>query len=207
MRAAWGPDDVLDAIRWRGDEIVLDVGCGRGALSIGAARRLVGGRVIGVESAARLERPSRSARGLWANAEREGVDERVELRAAECRALPFGGAPFDVVMTSRLTRRHPERGARADALGEMVRVLRPGGTLLVHDVARHREHLAMLGGLGLLGIRRVVTSRARDRLLGLVSFGTYRPATLIARTPGESCPSGSSAGRSIGTRGRLRRVS
>src|SRR5260370_40386319 len=33
----------LDLIAWRGDEIVLDVGCGRGLLLVGAARRLTTG--------------------------------------------------------------------------------------------------------------------------------------------------------------------
>src|SRR5262249_28599268 len=32
-------DELLDSISWRGDETVLDVGCGRGLLLIGAARR------------------------------------------------------------------------------------------------------------------------------------------------------------------------
>src|SRR3954468_16529954 len=40
----------LDMIRWRGDERVLDVGCGRGLFLIGAAKRLKnGGRAIGID--------------------------------------------------------------------------------------------------------------------------------------------------------------
>ena len=199
---------MLDAVRWRGDEIVLDVGCGRGALSVGAARRLVGGRTIAVESPARLERLARSPHGPRTNAEREGVDERLDLRAVELRSLPFGDGLFDVVMTSRLSGRHRTREARADALGEMVRVLRPGGTLLVHDIARHREYLEVLGRHGFLEGRRVVhASRGRDLLLGIVSFGTYRPATLIARAPGKPRSPGSPGSRPSGTRGRRLRTS
>src|SRR5262245_57304454 len=39
----------LNAMPWRGDETVLDVGCGRGLLLIGAAKRLTTGKPIGVD--------------------------------------------------------------------------------------------------------------------------------------------------------------
>ena len=42
-------DRLLDSILWRGDETVLDVGCGRGVLLVGAAKRLRTGRAVGVD--------------------------------------------------------------------------------------------------------------------------------------------------------------
>src|SRR6266571_3705926 len=41
---------LLDRIPWRGDEKVLDVGCGRGLLLIGAAKRLKSGKATGVDT-------------------------------------------------------------------------------------------------------------------------------------------------------------
>ena len=40
---------LLDTLTWRGDERVLDVGCGRGLMLIGAARRLSTGRATGID--------------------------------------------------------------------------------------------------------------------------------------------------------------
>src|SRR5262249_52034121 len=40
---------LLDKIAWKGDERVLDVGCGRGLMLIGAAKRLGGGRATGID--------------------------------------------------------------------------------------------------------------------------------------------------------------
>src|SRR5258708_19977503 len=42
-------DWLLDQVPWRGDEVVLDVGCGRGLLLVGAARRLTSGKAIWVD--------------------------------------------------------------------------------------------------------------------------------------------------------------
>src|SRR5258708_2512710 len=41
-------DWLLDQVPWRGDEVVLDVGCGRGLLLVGAAQRVTSGKAIGV---------------------------------------------------------------------------------------------------------------------------------------------------------------
>src|SRR5579864_5346693 len=40
-------DRILDSIPWSGDELVMDAGCGRGLVLIGAARRLKSGRAVG----------------------------------------------------------------------------------------------------------------------------------------------------------------
>jgi arsenite methyltransferase len=42
-------DRLLDTVAWRGDEQVLDAGCGHGLLLLGAARHLTSGRAIGID--------------------------------------------------------------------------------------------------------------------------------------------------------------
>src|SRR5215831_4239697 len=42
-------DRMLSSIPWRGDEQVLDVGCGRGLLLVGAAQRLTTGKATGLD--------------------------------------------------------------------------------------------------------------------------------------------------------------
>jgi hypothetical protein len=40
---------LLDKLSWRGDERVLDAGCGRGLLTVAAARRVPNGSVVGLD--------------------------------------------------------------------------------------------------------------------------------------------------------------
>jgi trans-aconitate methyltransferase len=48
-------DRILDRLRLRGDEAVLDMGCGRGAVLTEVARRLTTGRVTGIKAAIRID--------------------------------------------------------------------------------------------------------------------------------------------------------
>jgi arsenite methyltransferase len=42
-------ENLLNLFQWSGDELVLDVGCGRGLMLVGAAKRLTSGRAIGID--------------------------------------------------------------------------------------------------------------------------------------------------------------
>jgi SAM-dependent methyltransferase len=97
---------------------ILDVACGSGEPSISIAALLKGrGEVVGVDMAAE---PLKVAR---VRAEKRGL-ENVEYIQADVHALPFGDNSFDRV-TSRLGVMF--FGDLGKALGEMRRVLKPGG--------------------------------------------------------------------------------
>jgi arsenite methyltransferase len=130
-RALW--TELLDELDLRGDEHVLDVGCGRGAVLMLAARRLPAGRAVGVDVWRRRDQSGNSRAATERNAVAEGVDDRVELADADARDLPFASASFDVVVSSLAISNIPEADGRAAALREAVRVLRPGGRLRIVD--------------------------------------------------------------------------
>ena len=67
-------DEIIDAIPWRGDEKILDVGCGRGLLLIGAAKRVRGAaKATGIDLWREEDLSGNSADATVANAKAEGV--------------------------------------------------------------------------------------------------------------------------------------
>jgi arsenite methyltransferase len=125
--------ELLDELDLRGDENVLDIGCGRGAVLVSAAHRLPRGRVTGADIWRLRDQTGNSRAAAERNARVEGVSERVELVEADARDLPFPPESFDVVLSSLTFDNIHGTDERARALREAVRVLRPGGPMRIVD--------------------------------------------------------------------------
>ena len=134
---------ILDAIPWRGDEAVLDVGCGSGMLLNGAAARLTSGKALGIDIWAK-HGGGGSLDLLYKQARVENVADRINFQEADARNMPFEDATFDVVLSSWALH-HISRSSQdfGDAVSEMMRVLKPGGRIVVLDIAHMIEVLAM----------------------------------------------------------------
>lgn len=166
-------DQVLGSMEFRGDEKVLDVGCGRGLFLIGAARRLSSGRGTGVDIWSTEDLSSNSADAARANAKAEGVADRIRIEDADARKLPYASESFDVVLSSLAIHNIEERDERAQAIAEMVRVLKPGGRLALFDIQHTGEYARQLERLGLVSVS-----------LSPLSFLWCQPArSLTARKP------------------------
>ncbi|GAB7188683.1 hypothetical protein ATKI12_8514 [Kitasatospora sp. Ki12] len=135
----------LDRAGLAGDEDLLDLGCGRGMVLIEAARRLPSGRAVGVDLWTADQSGNTRAAAL-ANAAAAGVGDRVQVRTGDMRALPFPDASFDVVTSALAIHNIPSPRDRYRALDEALRVLRPGGRLLIADLRpMARRYAAHLG--------------------------------------------------------------
>jgi ubiquinone/menaquinone biosynthesis C-methylase UbiE len=140
-------DRILDDLRLQGDETLLDIGCGRGAVLCTAAKRLPRGRAIGVDLW-QADQTGNSAQATRANAVLENVADRVELHTADMTALPLPDDSVDVIVSNLAIHNIPTRDGRRRALTEAVRVLRPGGRLAIADLWETRTHAAQLRELG-----------------------------------------------------------
>lgn len=177
-----GREAILDQVDWRGDEMVLDVGCGRGLLLVGAAHRLKTGRAIGVDIWQAKDQSATGPDGAVANALIEGVADRIDIQTADMRTLPFPAGSFDVVMSHWVVHNLALEADRNVAIGEMARVLRAGGTLMLTDIENRGAYVEELRRLKFADIRVSVDAR-RDAILNAVSFGSFRPATIRTAKP------------------------
>jgi arsenite methyltransferase len=139
---------LLDQLKLRGDERILDLGCGRGAVLLLAAQRLTTGRAVGVDLWRRGDQSGNKAEATRCNALAEGVADRVELHTADMTALPFPADNFDLVVSNVAIHNIKGWVGREKAIEEAVRVLRPGGQLMIADLwgtGLYQSYLAKLG--------------------------------------------------------------
>lgn len=130
-RAVWA--EVLDRLELRGDERVLDVGCGRGAVLLLAAARVPRGTAVGVDLWSTHDQSGNAEAVTKRNAELEGVSDRVDLLTGDMRELPLPDASFDLVVSSLAIHNLSNPHDRERALDEIVRVLKPGGRVVLAD--------------------------------------------------------------------------
>ena len=145
---------ILDRLQLCGDERVLDMGCGRGAVLIAVARRLTSGRVSGIDIWNVRDQSGNAKDVTERNAALEGVAERVEIHTGDMRALPFPDGSFDLVVSSLAIHNIPKSAERRRAVAEAFRVLRPGGRLAVADIRATSSYADALRTLGAVQIER-----------------------------------------------------
>ncbi len=120
-----------ELVRFNSSTRLLDVSSGKGAFACLFAREF-GSRVTGIDVNARfVERAKQRALA-------EGVAGKVDFRIGDSRRLPFAADTFDVVVNECAV------GLTAIAdpqsvLTEMVRVTKPGGTVVIHENTLRRE--------------------------------------------------------------------
>jgi SAM-dependent methyltransferase len=146
--------ELLLALHLRGDERVLDVGCGRGAVLLMAAKLVPRGRAEGIDLWKTSDQSGNALEVTRQNAELEGVAERIDLKTGDMRALPFADDSYDVVLSSLAIHNIPDAAGRARALDEAVRVLRRGGRIVIADIDGTRDYEARLRERGMVDVER-----------------------------------------------------
>src|SRR5215213_2515644 len=149
---------------------VLEIGCGTGNLALLVKRRRPQLDVVGLDPDRKaLARAARKAR-------RAGLP--LELDTGFADALPYPDAGFDRVLSS-LMFPHLETDLRVASLSEVLRVLRPGGSLHLMDFGGDSHHLH---GLARLARRsHKLQGNWADRIPTLMGEAVFSAATATAQ--------------------------
>jgi arsenite methyltransferase len=172
---------ILDRVELRGDERVLDMGCGRGAVLTAVAGRLTTGGVTGIDIWSTRDQSGNATDVTARNAALEGVAERVEIETGDMRALPFADATFDLVVSSLALHNIRQDADRRKAVAEGFRVLKPGGRMVVADIRATATYADALRTLG-------ATSVERKRLGWRFWWGNPFAATTLVTASKPSTP-------------------
>lgn len=175
-------EKLLDSIQWLGNELVLDVGCGRGLMLVGAAKRLTNGKSIGIDIWQQEDQSDNYAEAVLTNAKIEGVLERVEVETADMRQLPFAENHFDVIVSNWAVHNLKVEVDRQKALDEMIRVLKPGGSIVLADIVNQTEYANYFEQHGMVNVR-LQNAPIQDMILRAVTFGSFAPSAVTASKP------------------------
>lgn len=159
---------VVDRARVGPGDRVLDIGCGTGAVAREAAKRVgATGRVAGIDLNPRMLEVARR------------LAPEIEWRQGDAGDLPFEDGAFDVVVSQYAMMFFPDPVL---ALGEMWRVLAPGGRLAVAVCGR----LADTGGYAALAAvaEQVCTPEVVDLLRSPYALGDEAHLAGLVRDAG-----------------------
>jgi arsenite methyltransferase len=144
-------------IPWGGDEVVLDLGCGRGLGMVLASKKLASGYSVGVDQWKKGHVSGNDPRSIWANARKEGVEGRVFAVKADLSHLPLVDSSVDVVLSVTSMHRLVKRKERRGAFDELVRVLKDGGRVGIIDAGSGGDYARHLRDEGMsdVSVRRL----------------------------------------------------
>jgi arsenite methyltransferase len=173
-------EHLLDHVTWTGNEQVLDVGCGRGLMLVAAAKRLTTGKAIGIDKWQQEDLQGNRPEATLQNARLEHVAERVDVKTADMRELPFGDASFDVVLSCAAIHNIYSAAGRSKAISEIARVLKPDGRAVIDDIRHMEEYAEAFGRAGCPNVRRI-SSRLYTFFWTIITMGSLRPGTIVAQ--------------------------
>lgn len=146
-------DFMLSLHSWRGDENVLDIGCGRGLLLAGAAKRIAAlsgtGHATGIDVWSNVDMGGNSAAATQRNLNLEGISDLCTLVSQPAQEMSFADSTFDVIVSNLCLHNIYDAPTRRKALQQIVRVLKPGGIALISDYKLTGEYAREFGNAGL----------------------------------------------------------
>jgi arsenite methyltransferase len=96
------------------------------------------------------------------------------------RELPFPANHFDVVISNWAVHNLEAESDRQKALNEIVRVLKPGGIIVLADIVNQAEYAKYLRLCSIEDVQ-FHNNTSRDAVLAAVTFGSFAPSAILAR--------------------------
>lgn len=143
-------DKILKSLSIHGNEIALDVGCGRGLMLNGIASNLSAGIAYGIDIWNKKDQSGNTYDTVIRNARIEGTESKIKVINADMRKMPFDDEYFDIIVSSLAIHNLKNDEERKNALIEVSRVAKKGCQLAILDIAHVDCYANILSGQGFI---------------------------------------------------------
>ena len=155
-------------------ETVLDLGSGGGLDCFLAAKKVgVRGKVIGVDMTPEMIDKAR------ANVQKEDY-ENVEFRLGEIENLPVSDESIDIVISNCVINLSPDKKS---VFQETLRVLKPGGRLMVSDIVLLKELPDFVKNSPQAYVGCISGAMIKDEYLGAMKEAGFQNVKVVSETP------------------------
>lgn len=175
-------DEVGKYLKWNEVKQSLDIGCGKGLLLIGAAKRLSKGTSLGIDIWSADDQSNNSESATIENAALAGVSDKIQIQTADARNLPFENDTIDLVMSHWVVHNIESETEQIKCLDEMYRVLKPSGAIILADIQNVMKYIQHFQKLGASEIE-YNDGGFEAKIMSILSGGTYVPQSLICLKP------------------------
>lgn len=127
-------DWLFSKLPLKGNENILDLGCGHGLLLIAAAKQITTGKVHGLDLWVQADQYHNSKEAALRNAKIENVESKIEIHSGDMRKIPFSDTSMDIVISSWAIHNIYNQQEREIVLAEIIRVLKPSGRIAILDI-------------------------------------------------------------------------
>ena len=129
---------------------ILDVGCGRGMVVITGLRAFPSAQGVGVDLWRSRDQSGNDPATTTANAQANGLADRLELRTEDMSDMHVASASFDVVTANVAIQNIKDRELRRKTIDQIHAATKPGGQIRIVDiqyVKQYAEDLATAGAV------------------------------------------------------------
>jgi len=127
MGGSKATEELLTMCNLQESDIMLDVGCGTGFTACQVIKKY-DCRVVGIDISEKMIERSKE------RAQKENLERKVEFHVADVTSLPFEDSTFDVVIMESFLNILGDPDTIKKALGEVLRVVKPGGHVGANEV-------------------------------------------------------------------------
>jgi SAM-dependent methyltransferase len=164
---------IVGNIPWGGEEVVLDLGCGRGLATVLAAKKLHAGYAVGVDVWSKARISGNDPHSVLTNADHEKVGSKISAVKGLSAQLPLADRSVDVILSASMVHHLAPRRQREGLFVEMSRVLKDGGRIGILDAGNGNQYVAILNKIGM-----------RDIEMHRLRFSSFPPFhVVLARKP------------------------